>query len=96
VTVDSTVNIIEVLYKKYVTDTVSENVMKAVKDLCILKKLNIKVGYKCYLYGKVSRIILNKIITRNPTDIEIETIAQTWSEHCKHKTCWNSKIYRVW
>lgn len=21
---------------------------------------------------------------RNPTDIEIETIAQTWSEHCKH------------
>ncbi|MCA6080027.1 MAG: phosphoribosylformylglycinamidine synthase subunit PurL [Endomicrobium sp.] len=23
---------------------------------------------------------------RNPTDIEIETIAQTWSEHCKHKT----------
>ncbi len=23
---------------------------------------------------------------RNPTDIEMETIAQTWSEHCKHKT----------
>ena len=23
---------------------------------------------------------------RNPTDIEIETIAQTWSEHCVHKT----------
>jgi len=23
---------------------------------------------------------------RNPTDVEIETIAQTWSEHCKHKT----------
>ncbi len=23
---------------------------------------------------------------RNPTDCEIETIAQTWSEHCKHKT----------
>jgi len=22
---------------------------------------------------------------RNPTDIELETIAQTWSEHCKHK-----------
>ncbi|MDR3275379.1 MAG: phosphoribosylformylglycinamidine synthase subunit PurL [Endomicrobium sp.] len=22
----------------------------------------------------------------NPTDIEIETIAQAWSEHCKHKT----------
>ena len=23
---------------------------------------------------------------RNPTDIEIETLAQTWSEHCVHKT----------
>src|SRR3989339_996426 len=25
-------------------------------------------------------------LSRNPTDIELETIAQTWSEHCKHKT----------
>ncbi len=28
---------------------------------------------------------------RKPTDIEIETIAQTWSEHCKHKT-FNAEI----
>ncbi|MCA6072223.1 MAG: hypothetical protein LE178_01575, partial [Endomicrobium sp.] len=27
-----------------------------------------------------------KKLQRNPTDVEIETIAQTWSEHCKHKT----------
>ncbi len=25
-------------------------------------------------------------LDRNPTDAEIETIAQTWSEHCAHKT----------
>jgi len=25
-------------------------------------------------------------LKRNPTDCELETIAQTWSEHCKHKT----------
>jgi len=25
-------------------------------------------------------------IKRDPTDVELETIAQTWSEHCKHKT----------
>lgn len=25
-------------------------------------------------------------IGRNPTDVELETIAQTWSEHCCHKT----------
>jgi phosphoribosylformylglycinamidine synthase II len=28
---------------------------------------------------------------RNPTDIELETLAQTWSEHCIHKT-FKSKI----
>jgi phosphoribosylformylglycinamidine synthase II len=27
-----------------------------------------------------------KKIKRNPTDAELETIAQTWSEHCYHKT----------
>ena len=25
-------------------------------------------------------------LERNPTDVELETIAQTWSEHCIHKT----------
>jgi len=23
---------------------------------------------------------------RNPTDVELQTISQTWSEHCCHKT----------
>lgn len=27
-----------------------------------------------------------KKLKRDPTDCELETIAQTWSEHCKHKT----------
>ena len=27
-----------------------------------------------------------KSLKRNPTDCELESIAQTWSEHCKHKT----------
>ncbi len=27
-----------------------------------------------------------KKLKRNPTDVELETIAQTWSEHCVHKT----------
>ncbi len=31
-------------------------------------------------------------LKRNPTDAEIEVIAQTWSEHCKHKI-FNSKIF---
>jgi phosphoribosylformylglycinamidine synthase II len=28
---------------------------------------------------------------RNPSDVELETLSQTWSEHCKHKT-FNSRI----
>ncbi len=27
-----------------------------------------------------------KKLSRNPTDLELETLAQTWSEHCVHKT----------
>lgn len=27
-----------------------------------------------------------KALGRKPTDIELESLAQTWSEHCKHKT----------
>ncbi len=27
-----------------------------------------------------------RALERDPTDIELETIAQTWSEHCSHKT----------
>jgi phosphoribosylformylglycinamidine (FGAM) synthase-like enzyme len=25
-------------------------------------------------------------LDRDPTDVELETLAQTWSEHCVHKT----------
>ena len=27
-----------------------------------------------------------KKLGRNPTDVELETLTQTWSEHCVHKT----------
>jgi phosphoribosylformylglycinamidine synthase len=32
---------------------------------------------------------------RNPTDVELETLAQTWSEHCIHKT-FKSRIKLGW
>ncbi len=35
-----------------------------------------------------------KSLDRDPTDIELETIAQTWSEHCSHKTL-AGRIYYV-
>lgn len=31
---------------------------------------------------------------REPTDIELETVAQTWSEHCSHKTLAGRIAYR--
>ncbi len=31
---------------------------------------------------------------REPTDVELETLAQTWSEHCKHKTLAGAVRYR--
>lgn len=33
-------------------------------------------------------------IGRNPTDIELQTIGQTWSEHCFHKTFKGTVIYK--
>jgi phosphoribosylformylglycinamidine synthase len=31
---------------------------------------------------------------RDPSDIELETLAQTWSEHCVHKTLKSEVVYR--
>ncbi|MBI5765578.1 MAG: phosphoribosylformylglycinamidine synthase subunit PurS [Planctomycetes bacterium] len=33
-------------------------------------------------------------LDRGPTDLELETIAQTWSEHCVHKTLKSAILYR--
>ncbi|MGL4944203.1 MAG: phosphoribosylformylglycinamidine synthase subunit PurL [Thermoguttaceae bacterium] len=35
-----------------------------------------------------------KSLDRDPTDIELETVAQTWSEHCSHKTLAGRIHYR--
>ena len=33
-------------------------------------------------------------LDREPTDLELETLAQTWSEHCGHKTLKSRVVYR--
>ncbi|MCB9851558.1 MAG: phosphoribosylformylglycinamidine synthase subunit PurS [Phycisphaerales bacterium] len=33
-------------------------------------------------------------LEREPTDLELETLAQTWSEHCVHKTLKSAYVYR--
>ena len=54
---------IEVWYKKGVTDTVSESVVKAIKDLGIKKEVKVKTGHAFYIYGDVSKKVLEKIAT---------------------------------
>jgi phosphoribosylformylglycinamidine synthase len=53
-----------------------ESLMKISKSRCL--SLNLAEMKTISNYFKAQK--------RNPTDIELETIAQTWSEHCKHKT----------
>ncbi|MBX2998952.1 MAG: phosphoribosylformylglycinamidine synthase subunit PurL [Caldilineaceae bacterium] len=36
-----------------------------------------------------------EVMGRAPTDVELETLAQTWSEHCVHKTFKSTVVYRV-
>ncbi len=38
-----------------------------------------------YLNQDTSKIRKHMYLSKQPTDIELEIIAQTWSEHCKHK-----------
>ena len=56
--------VIEVWFKKGVTDTVAESVVKAVKDLGINKDIAVKTGHKYYVYGKVSKFVLDNIAVK--------------------------------
>jgi len=54
-------------------------------ELNELKKLN---QINCWAFSETEINFLKQYFTiqqKNPTDIETEVIAQTWSEHCKHK-----------
>ena len=53
-----------------------EKLLKISKDGQLFLNLNEMRAIKNYF----------KSIDRNPTDAELETLAQTWSEHCGHKT----------
>lgn len=46
--------------------------------------VHLAVGLNAEEMRKVQRYFSQK--NRNPTDIELQTIGQTWSEHCCHKT----------
>lgn len=82
-TIDFTVPLMtEVMVREYTLQGLSdEELMKLSKDhswALSLQEMQIIQAH----YDKLGRI---------PTDVEIEMIAQTWSEHCKHKI-FNARI----
>ena len=50
--------------------------------------LEISEKGQMYLTAEEMKAVQNYFTTlgRKPTDVELETVAQTWSEHCMHKT----------
>ncbi|MDR2437353.1 MAG: phosphoribosylformylglycinamidine synthase subunit PurS [Endomicrobium sp.] len=57
-------SVIEVLYKKGITETVSESIVKAIKDLRISKEVKVKTGHKYYMHGNISQGILDKVAVK--------------------------------
>ncbi len=53
---------------------------KRLKEISRQGQLFLNLAEMCQIKGYFKRL------GRNPTDCELETIAQTWSEHCRHKT----------
>lgn len=88
VTKDTPVPKVELSYDPKVTEV---NLAVADSELVRLGKVGISGPLALDLASmKTIRAYFQKK-ARNPTDIELESIAQTWSEHCKH-TIMNSPI----
>ncbi|MDX2114445.1 MAG: phosphoribosylformylglycinamidine synthase subunit PurS [Planctomycetota bacterium] len=66
-------------------DLSDEQLMKLSRDghlfLSLAEMQTVRAHYQCQ--------------GREPTDVELETIAQTWSEHCVHKTLKSTVRYRA-
>ena len=59
-----------------------------------LKKLNAKQRLSLNLQELQAVQAFFIALDREPTDVELQTLAQTWSEHCKHKTLAGHVHYR--
>ncbi len=60
------------------------NVLNAGDDELIRINTDLRLALSLDEMKAIRKYFLN--IGRNPTDLELQTIAQTWSEHCYHKT----------
>jgi phosphoribosylformylglycinamidine synthase len=67
-----------------------------VRDLIADQLLDLSKKMKLSL-SRADMLVVQEIFQnegRDPTDVELEVIAQTWSEHCKHRI-FNAKIYHT-
>ncbi len=60
------------------------NLLDADEKQLLQASLELGIGLNLREMKKVQRYFRKK--GRNPTDVELQTIGQTWSEHCFHKT----------
>lgn len=71
----------------------------AIKLLGLSDKALVELSKKGQLYLNLEEMkVIQKHfagLKREPTDIELETLAQTWSEHCNHKTFRGNIEYTV-
>ena len=71
----------EIKINQYDCQLSDEEFLQLSQDNCWALNLNeIQILKKYFLSDETRKKFLN-----NPTDLEVEIIAQTWSEHCKHK-----------
>jgi phosphoribosylformylglycinamidine synthase II len=67
-----------------------------IRDLIADQLLDLSKKMKLSL-SRADMLVVQEIFQnegRDPTDVELEVIAQTWSEHCKHRI-FNAKIYHT-
>src|SRR4030042_1379463 len=81
--------LIEVAYKPGVMNPEIASLVKSARDIGINLPFA-DSSWEYAFFGKLKKAYLKKI-NRDPTDCEVEVLAQTWSEHCVHKT-FNAKL----
>jgi len=64
------------LYEVNLLEAGDEELVKISEEMGLALNLEEMRAIKAYFMGK----------GRNPTDVELQTLGQTWSEHCYHKT----------
>ncbi|MDQ1281376.1 MAG: phosphoribosylformylglycinamidine synthase subunit PurSL [Thermoproteota archaeon] len=76
----------ETVVKEYNLDVRDEELIKISSEGVLALDLNEMKAIKDY-FKRTSVVTERKKMSlgANPTDVELETLAQTWSEHCKHK-----------